>query len=238
MVRNVSRNSSKTLFYVGCACVGAYVAYRYWKKRQLKTIDEGFEEVSKIDDTNERRVLLLGLEGAGKTSLMNQAIASNVEGNSYVVPPAPTHGFAVYRLVNGPYTFSVWEIGGADDTRQYWSNFLQDTDLLLFMVDATSDSHKLSLAVSTLKQLLGDPRMDNVPILVIANKQDAPNALRPEEVKEALDLLSISPHKHKVEVIACQTRPLPHFPPGTKEYTWHHPSVAIVEKKIFAMATS
>lgn len=48
MVRNLSRNGQKTLFYVGCACAGAYVAYRYWKKRLLKTIDEGFEEVSKV----------------------------------------------------------------------------------------------------------------------------------------------------------------------------------------------
>lgn len=38
------------------------------------------------------------------------------------------------------------------------------------MVDA-GDANKLFLAVSTLKQLLGDPRMDNVPILVVANKQ-------------------------------------------------------------------
>ena len=62
-----------------------------------------------MDDTNERRVLLLGLEGAGKTSMMNQATAANVEGNTYVVPPQPTHGFAVYRLKYGPYTYNVWE---------------------------------------------------------------------------------------------------------------------------------
>ena len=61
-------------------------------------------------------------------------------------------------------------VGGTEDTRTYWSNFLQDTDLLIFMVDA-SDAPKLSLAVSTLKELLGDPRMDSVPILVVANKQ-------------------------------------------------------------------
>lgn len=235
MVRNLSRNGQKTLFYVGCACAGAYVAYRYWKKRLLKTIDEGFEEVSKMDDTNERRILLLGLEGSGKTSLMNQATASNSDGVSYVVPPTPTHGFAVYRLGNGQYTYNVWEIGGAEDTKQYWNNFLQDTDLLLFMVDASSDLHKLSVAVSTFKQLLGDSRIDNVPILVLANKQDAPNALRPEKITEALDLISISPSKHKIEVIGCQTRPLPDLPPGTKEYTWHHPSVDVIKKKIFAL---
>lgn len=38
------------------------------------------------------------------------------------------------------------------------------------MVDA-SDANQLSQAVLSLKEILGDSRMDNVPILVIANKQ-------------------------------------------------------------------
>lgn len=132
------------------------------------------------------------------------------------------------------------------------------------MFDSSSEMHKLSVAVSTFKQLLGDSRIDNVPILVVANKQvtltnffefqitifmntiniyinfyqDAPNALRPDEIAKALDLISISPSKHKIEVIGCQTRPLPDLPPGTKEYTYHHPSVDVVKKKIFVMATA
>ncbi|XP_012261903.1 ADP-ribosylation factor-like protein 3 [Athalia rosae] len=237
MVGNVTRCGRKTVFFVGCACVGAYVAYRYWRKRELKSIDEGFEEVSKIDDSNERRVLLLGLDGAGKTSVMNQAIASTVPGSTYSVPPPSTNGFGVFRLNSGSFILNIWEIGGADVTRKYWSNFLQDTDLLVFMVDA-GDTNKLSLAVYELKQLLGDPRMDAVPILVIANKQDSSNALRPDQVKEALDLRSIPPNKHKVEVIGCQTRPLPDLPEGITTYTWHHPSIEVVRKKICTMATS
>ncbi|KAF7404986.1 hypothetical protein HZH66_003892 [Vespula vulgaris] len=227
----------RTVFWVGCACVGAYVAYRYWKKRELKSIDEGFDEVTKIDDSYERRVLLLGLDGAGKTSLMNQMCIANGMIEPYKAPSSPTQGFTVYRLENGYYTYNVWEIGGAENNRKYWSTFLQDTDLLIFMVDA-SDTSKLSLAVSTLKQLLGDSRMDTVPILVIANKQDASNALRPDQVKEALDLQSISPHKHKVEVIGCQTRPLPDLHSGATEYTWYHSSVNAIRKKVFSMAIS
>lgn len=61
-------------------------------------------------------------------------------------------------------------VGGSDATRKYWTAFLQDTDLLLFVVDA-SDINKLSSAASILKQLLSDARMDDVPILVVANKQ-------------------------------------------------------------------
>ncbi|XP_076623954.1 uncharacterized protein LOC143343200 [Colletes latitarsis] len=235
MVRNVFRNSPKIL-WIGSACIGTYIAYRYWKKRELLTIDEGFEEVSKVDNSHEKRVLLLGLEGAGKTSIINQICVANGDEKSYTVPPKSTQGSSVYRIKHGSYSYNVWDIGGADASRKYWTAFLQDTDLLLFVVDA-SDADKLSLAASVLKELVGDARMDNVPILVIANKQDCPNALRPEEVKKALDLLSISPHKHKVELIGCQTRPLPEEPAETTECTWHHASVDAVRKKIFSMAT-
>lgn len=48
MVVNVSHNGKKTIFWMGCACVSAYVAYRFWRKREFKAIDEGFEEVSKV----------------------------------------------------------------------------------------------------------------------------------------------------------------------------------------------
>ncbi|XP_076231948.1 uncharacterized protein LOC143177709 isoform X1 [Calliopsis andreniformis] len=235
MVRYVFRNGQKIL-WIGCACIGTYIAYRYWKKRELLAIDEGFEEVSKIDDSHEKRVLLLGLDGAGKTSIINQICVANGDENSYIVPPKSTQGSCIYRIKHGSYFYNVWDIGGADSTRKYWTAFLQDTDLLLFVVDA-SDPSKLSLAASTLKHLLDDARMDTVPILVIANKQDCPNALRPEEIKKALDLLSISPHKHKVDIIGCQTRPLPENPAERTEYTWHHPSMDIVRKKIFSMVT-
>ncbi|XP_034936642.1 ADP-ribosylation factor-like protein 3 [Chelonus insularis] len=232
---NLPQNGQK-IFWISCACVGAYVAYRYWKKRESKAIDEGFEDVTRLDDSNERRVLLLGLKGAGKTSVMNQAVAADSHGNYYQFPPKPTDGFAVYRLKKGNYIFNVWEIGGSEETKQHWSNFLQDTDLLVFMVDA-SDADKLSQAVLALKQLLGDSRMDNVPILVIANKQDVSNALRMDQIKKALDLHSISPLKHKVEVIESQTMPMPPIEPGIKEYNWYHPSIDTVRKKIFSLAT-
>jgi GTPase SAR1 family protein len=61
-------------------------------------------------------------------------------------------------------------VGGSESVRKYWSNFLQDTDLLVFVVDA-SELHNLSLAVKEVKTLLGDDRLAGVPILVLANKQ-------------------------------------------------------------------
>lgn len=64
-------------------------------------------------------------------------------------------------------------VGGSESVRKYWGNFMQDTDLLVFVVDA-SDLHNLSLAVKEVKTLLGDDRLTRVPILVLANKQVSP----------------------------------------------------------------
>lgn len=46
-VINISRHGQK-IFFIGCACVGGYVAYRYWKKLELRAIDEGFDEITKV----------------------------------------------------------------------------------------------------------------------------------------------------------------------------------------------
>ena len=42
-----------------------------------------------------------------------------------------------------------------------------------------------------LSQLLADPKLENTPLLIFANKQDLMNAEDPDDVAEALDLRRI-----------------------------------------------
>lgn len=61
-------------------------------------------------------------------------------------------------------------VGGKESVRRYWPKFFQDTDILVFVVDASNNSNQ-SVVVSEIKSLLGDARLTSVPILVLANKQ-------------------------------------------------------------------
>lgn len=61
-------------------------------------------------------------------------------------------------------------VGGKESVRRYWPKFFQDTDILVFVVDASNNSNQ-SVVVSEIKSLLGDARLASVPILVLANKQ-------------------------------------------------------------------
>ncbi|PNF26296.1 hypothetical protein B7P43_G02658 [Cryptotermes secundus] len=200
----------------------AYAAFRYWKRRDPKSIDEGFEDVSKLEESPEKRIIVLGLESAGKSTVLAQ-VTSGTNKNEDV---KPTEGFNVTCLHSGNISLNIWEIGGSESVRKYWSNFLQDTDLLVFVVDA-SDLHSLPLAVKEVKTLLGDDRLTGVPILVLANKQDRPGAMSPEEVADALDVGSIPSSKHKVKVLGTQTHP---------NSQARHPSIAEVERVLLVMS--
>ncbi|XP_069705009.1 uncharacterized protein [Periplaneta americana] len=200
----------------------AYAVFRYWKKRESKSIDEGFEDVMRLEENPEKRILVLGLESAGKSTILAQVTSGSCKNHDV----RPTEGFNVTCLHNGGISLNIWEIGGGESVRKYWGNFLQDTDLLVFVVDA-SDAHNLSLAVKEVKTLLGDERLTRVPVLVLANKQDRPNAMSPEEVADALDLGSIPSSKHKVRVLGTQC------PPSSQI---RHPSIAEVEHALVVMS--
>ena len=64
----------------------------------------------------------------------------------------------------------VVSVGGTADVRRYWSNFVQDTDILVFVVDS-ADEKRLPEAFDELHKVLGDDRLKRVPIVILANKQ-------------------------------------------------------------------
>lgn len=210
--------SNKSIYIISSSIalgIGAYAAYRYWKQRDSKCVDEGFEDVAKLDETTER-ILVLGLESAGKTTLMSQITTGSLD----VKNVKPTEGFNVTNLTHKTNTVNIWEVGGGEKIRKFWSNFLQDTDLLIFVVDA-ADTHEIVHTVKEFKTVAGDERLKNVPILLVASKQDLPGALSPKQIGDALDISSISPSKHAIRVFGT------YFDPNQV-----HPSVLELKKAI------
>ncbi|XP_050545045.1 uncharacterized protein LOC126907649 [Daktulosphaira vitifoliae] len=210
--------------------VCTYTAYRMWRKRQCSADDEGFEDVSKMEETLEKKVLVLGLECSGKSTLVSQIVREiGQKGVSLSTGYKPTEGFNVTSLSNGNSpSINIWEIGGKESVRRYWAKFFQDTDILVFVVDASNTSN-LSVVVSEIKSLLGDARLASVPILVLANKQDVLGALRAEQISNVLDLKSIPSRSHQVKVLETQTKP------GSVDI---HPTVLEVRKVLLKLSSN
>jgi len=81
----------------------------------------------------------------------------------------------------------VWDIGGQEKIRGLWRHYYQNTDALVYGVDA-ADTERVEEAAEEMKRVLDDDLMRDVAILVYANKQDLPNALTPAQIAKGLKL--------------------------------------------------
>ena len=71
--------------------------------------------------------------------------------------------------------------GGQDKIRRLWRHYFQGTNALIYVVDS-SDRDRISDAKDELEKMLQEQEMENAALLVLANKQDLPNAMTPAEV--------------------------------------------------------
>ncbi|XP_053201727.1 ADP-ribosylation factor 6-like [Panonychus citri] len=137
--------------------------------------------LSKIFGNKEMRILMLGLDAAGKTTILyklklNQSVTT-----------IPTVGFNVETVTYKKVKFSVWDVGGQEKIRPLWRHYYIGAQALIFVVDA-SDRDRIDEARQELYRIVTDREMRDVIILIFANKQDLPDAMKPSEIQDKLGL--------------------------------------------------
>lgn len=129
----------------------------------------------------EMRVLMLGLDAAGKTTILYHLKA----GQS--VTTIPTVGFNVETVQYKNVKFNVWDVGGQDKIRPLWRHYYTGTQGLIFVVDC-ADSDRILEARDELHRILNDREMKDAVVLLFANKQDLRDAITPVKLTEDLGL--------------------------------------------------
>merc|ERR1712146_743682 len=99
--------------------------------------------LSKIFGNKEMRVLMLGLDNAGKTTILYKLKLG--QGVSTI----PTVGFNVETVTFKKVKFNVWDVGGQDKIRPLWRHYYAGTQALIFVVDS-NDAIVLRKAVRNL----------------------------------------------------------------------------------------
>ncbi|XP_036419352.1 ADP-ribosylation factor-like protein 11 [Colossoma macropomum] len=142
-----------------------------------------------------RQVVLMGLDSAGKSTLLYRIH------RGVVMQTSPTIGFNVVTLeLDKKTVFTVWDIGGQGSMRANWKYYLENCEALVFVVDA-GDRTRMEEAKTALKKVLSDHNMADIPLMVLANKSDLPDAMTVSEVSKQLDMDS---YKDRVwEIQAC-----------------------------------
>ena len=153
-----------------------------------------------------RKILLVGLDCAGKTTMLYKMQLGKVE------TTIPTIGLNVetvqYQKGVAITTLIAWDVGGRDPLRPLWRHYYQNTDGIIFMVDS-NDRERVEWTAEKLSEMLKEEELMDKPLLVFANKQDLPNALRTSELVEKLNLHSIRNRKWFIqECVATQGKGL------------------------------
>lgn len=129
----------------------------------------------------ERRILMLGLDAAGKTTVIYKLKLGEFTNT------LPTIGFNVEKIVYKKLEMTMWDVGGQDKIRQLWRHYYQGTDALIFVVDA-ADPDRLEEAAKELKHILNDDLMRDCALLILANKMDLPGAMSVKEIVQGFQL--------------------------------------------------
>lgn len=101
---------------------------------------------------------------------------------------SPTFGFKITTLMHDSFQLHFWDIGGQRTIRPYWRNYFEETDGLVFVIDSAAVL-RLGEALEELKVLLGQDRLANASLLILANKQDCPGAINELDIKKQLGLV-------------------------------------------------
>lgn len=96
------------------------------------------------------------------------------------------------------FKLNVWDIGGQSKIRPYWKNYFENTDALIYVIDC-SDRMRLAETGNELTELLADEKLQNVPILIFANKQDLSNVLKVSEIAEAVGLVKLKDRTWQIQ---------------------------------------
>jgi len=150
-----------------------------WKTTDFSPFGAGFRGVvSRIPV----KVCLAGHGGTGKTTLLELAtLPSKGPPQEYV--PTFFGDKALLKADFDPYIFSMFDLGGQDRFVQEWSKIIRAGVMVVIVTDSTQENIEWTkrVAYPVLKTVLPYART-----IAIANKQDLPGALSPEEVGKRL----------------------------------------------------
>ncbi|KAK8937724.1 hypothetical protein KSP40_PGU019074 [Platanthera guangdongensis] len=125
------------------------------------------------------------------------------ETGGYSEDMIPTVGFNMRKVTKGNVTIKLWDLGGQPRFRSMWERYCRAVSAIVYVVDA-ADHENLSISRGELHDLLSKHSLTGIPLLILGNKTDKPEALSKETLTEYMGLKAITDREVCCFAISCK----------------------------------
>lgn len=132
-------------------------------------------------------VIIIGLDGAGKTTFLEKI--KTLYNDTPGLEPSqigPTVGQNIGKVSLPSTILNFFDLGGQRGMRSIWHRYYDDCHAVIYVIDA-QDRERLGEGWEVFDSVLSAPQILNVPLLLLANKQDSPDSLSTTEIRHDYD---------------------------------------------------
>lgn len=145
----------------------------------------------------EVRVLMLGLDNSGKTTIVRSMLKKDISEIS------PTMGFNIDSVRYKSFNINIWDIGGQSSLRTFWFNYFEKTDFLVWVVDASS-LQRLGENFKEFANVLKEDRLAGCGLVILINKIDTYRGDQDQLIDTVTKSLQLKDIKtHKWTILCC-----------------------------------
>ncbi len=155
---------------------------RVLAKSGLEKVIENYERLIEPSVTIRLKIALVGEGGVGKTTTLHLLL-----GDTPPLQYVPTIALNLETVENirfGNYSLVLWDFAGQERFRKLWRFYFHGADVIFLVCD--SSLRNVIISKDILKLIKRDA--PKVPVFAMANKQDKPNAMKPEVVQKILGI--------------------------------------------------
>ncbi len=147
----------------------------------------------------EARVLMLGLDNAGKTTILNRLKLGETQ------TTVPTIGFNVESVKVEGLNLQIWDVGGQTLIRSLWDRYYKDADAVVFVIDS-ADRERIPLVKKELGELLTAFLLKDAVFLIFANKSDLIGGQNDYVLYDYLELRRFEFSERKIKIFSSNAK--------------------------------